>query len=110
MPLFDCVRTPALAAGTLACLVALGGCSTPGKTRQAMDGPMYPAGYADGCASAREAEKPFSTEVIQDRNMYRDDPSYATGWRQGYSACGRNDNSPAPSAQGTEFDGTDQPF
>ncbi len=101
---------PALAAGLTVMLLAAAGCSTPSQTQQAMDGAMYPAGYADGCESAREAGKPFSTKVVQDRNLYRDDASYATGWRQGFAACNTQAGVAAPDTQGGQFDDTTQPF
>lgn len=89
------------AAGVIAVLAT--GCVSPG-TDQAMDGPMYPAGYADGCQSARERERDFSTEVVRDEHLFDNDTSYRTGWRQGYASCTPMGADVDPSAQGNEFD------
>ncbi|WP_306250785.1 hypothetical protein [Parvularcula sp. IMCC14364] len=49
--------------------------------------PLFPAGYSDGCQSAVESEKNFSTKLIRDEALFADDAGYRSGWRQGYSAC-----------------------
>ncbi len=49
--------------------------------------PSYPAGYRDGCASATEADKKFASKVIRDEALFKDDPGYRDGWRQGFVTC-----------------------
>ncbi|MCI5043089.1 MAG: hypothetical protein MRY72_00205 [Aquisalinus sp.] len=49
--------------------------------------PLFPSGYSDGCQSAVESEKNFSTKLIRDEALFDDDAGYRSGWRQGYAAC-----------------------
>ena len=84
-------------------MLTASGCVSPETMQQAMDGPMYPAGYADGCASAREADRAFSTKVIQDENLFENDRSYRTGWRQGFSSC-KTEQIDSPDRAGNGFE------
>ncbi|NHK29553.1 hypothetical protein FF098_016720 [Parvularcula flava] len=83
--------------------LAATGCTSMETTQQAIDGPMYPAGYADGCASAREADRAFSTKVIQDETLFKNDRSYRTGWRQGFSSC-KTEQIDSPDRAGNGFE------
>ena len=84
--------------------ILLAGCVSPEQTQQAIDGPMYPAGYADGCASASEASKPFSTKMVRDEDLFKGDRSYRAGWRQGFSSCGGEDSVFESDNLGNEFE------
>ncbi len=53
--------------------------------------PYFPIGYSDGCASATEESKSFSTTSIRDEAMFKDDAGYRSGWRQGHAACSPED-------------------
>lgn len=57
------------------------------------DQPGFPAGYGDGCATATEQDKSFSTKRVRDDYMFDNDRAYAAGWRQGYLQCGGRDTS-----------------
>ena len=69
-------------------VLLLGACATTDVTETA-DGGYYPVGYSDGCASAGEAGKAFSSKTIRDKTLFETYSSYRSGWRQGYQACGR---------------------
>ena len=51
------------------------------------DEPSYIAGYGDGCATAHEQEKSFSTKRVRDAALFDDDRAYRAGWRQGWQQC-----------------------
>ncbi len=51
------------------------------------DEPGYVAGYGDGCATAHELEKSFSTKRVKDDYQFDNDRAYRAGWRQGYQQC-----------------------
>jgi hypothetical protein len=50
--------------------------------------PGYQAGYGDGCRTASEEDKSFSTRRARDDYAFANDRAYAAGWRQGYIQCG----------------------
>ncbi len=55
--------------------------------------PGYIAGFSDGCATAREAEKSFSTKRVRNDNAFSEDKAYQVGWRAGLLQCDfRNDD------------------
>ena len=47
----------------------------------------YQAGYTDGCSSAVESGKSFSTKAVRNDALYDTDAGYRAGWRQGFAAC-----------------------
>lgn len=94
---------PALACVLAGLTLTASGCASPEMTQQVIDGPMYPAGYADGCASAREADRSFSTKVIQDEALFKNDRSYRAGWRQGFSSC-KTEKIDSPDRAGNGFE------
>ena len=49
--------------------------------------PGFVAGYGDGCATASEEEKSFSTKRTRDAYAFENDRAYRAGWRQGYLTC-----------------------
>lgn len=49
--------------------------------------PGYVAGYGDGCATAHEEEKSFSTKRVRDADLFENDKAYRSGWRQGWQQC-----------------------
>lgn len=49
--------------------------------------PGYVAGYGDGCSTAQEEDKSFSTKRVRDADMFESDEAYRAGWRQGYQQC-----------------------
>ena len=48
----------------------------------------------DGCVTATEADKSFSTKRERDDFAFERDKAYAAGWRQGYLQCGGNERQP----------------
>jgi hypothetical protein len=57
--------------------------------------PSFQAGYGDGCVTANEQDKSFSTKRARDEYLFESDRAYRAGWRQGYLQCGgeRHDES-----------------
>ncbi len=51
------------------------------------DEPGYTAGFGDGCATAHELDKSFSTKRVKDDDLFENDRAYRSGWRQGYQEC-----------------------
>lgn len=51
------------------------------------DEPGYVAGYGDGCSTAQEEDKSFSTKRYRDADAFESDRAYRAGWRQGYQQC-----------------------
>lgn len=58
------------------------------------DQPGFAAGYGDGCATATEEDKSFSTKRVRDEYMFDNDRAYRAGWRQGYLQCGGRESTP----------------
>ena len=56
--------------------------------------PSYKSGYGDGCLTATEADKSFSTKRERDDYAFANDKAYAAGWRQGYLQCGGSQRQP----------------
>lgn len=50
--------------------------------------PGFGAGYGDGCATAQETTKSFSTKRTRDDYQFENDRAYRAGWRQGFLQCG----------------------
>ena len=49
--------------------------------------PPFRDGYIDGCSSARHPGK-----TIQNQARYKSDSMYATGWRDGFDICSRENS------------------
>jgi hypothetical protein len=63
---------------------ALAACATDSGLS---DEPGFVAGYGDGCATAQEEGKSFSTERHRDADAFENDRAYRAGWRQGWQQC-----------------------
>lgn len=74
----------AVAATTL----LLAGCASSAELATLREAPGYSAGYGDGCSTATEEDKSFSTASTRDAYEFDNDPAYRAGWRQGYLECG----------------------
>lgn len=83
-------RTPALSRLCLAVLLAAGlsACATEDSAKLAEE-PNYGLGYSDGCQTATERDKSFSTKTVRDEALFDSDKGYKAGWRQGYLSCGK---------------------
>ncbi|MDZ7629087.1 MAG: hypothetical protein U5J99_11875 [Parvularculaceae bacterium] len=66
-----------LLAGLTACATDTGLSEEPG----------FIVGYGDGCATAQEQGKSFSTERHRDAEAFESDRAYRSGWRQGWQQC-----------------------
>ncbi len=74
---------------SLAAMLAAGGCALYSETGERLsEQPTYQAGYGDGCSTALEEDKSFSTEKTRDSYLFDNDKAYRAGWRQGYLSCG----------------------
>lgn len=67
-----------------AAVLSIGACASDSGLSEE---PGYIAGYGDGCATANEQEKSFSTTRIKDDYQFENDPAYRSGWRQGWQQC-----------------------
>lgn len=56
--------------------------------------PSFQTGYGDGCVTATEADKSFSTKKQRDDDAFANDKAYAAGWRQGFLQCDGSERSP----------------
>lgn len=93
-------------AAFLALALAAGACASD-DALQLAEQPGYQAGYGDGCATAAEEDKSFSTIRVRDEYEFDNDRAYRAGWRQGYLQCGsrqppRNDGG-RELGQGNEY-------
>ncbi len=87
--------------------ICISGCATT-DFAALQEEPGYIAGFSDGCATAQEAEKSFSTERVRDDIAFNDDKSYQAGWRSGLLQCDyRNDDT---TSQGGRILGENQNF
>ena len=68
-------------------VLALSACATSEKIAELQKEPGYISGYADGCQSATEAEKSFSTKRVRDDISFKEDEAYRVGWRAGLLQC-----------------------
>lgn len=80
-------------AGASAALLAAGCAST--DATQLAEEPSFQAGYGDGCVTATEDDKSFSTTRVRDEYLFDSDRAYRAGWRQGYIQCGGRASSPS---------------
>lgn len=63
------------------------GCASTADMQQLREAPGYQAGYVDGCETANETDKSFSTKRTRDAYAFDNDKAYRAGWRQGYMEC-----------------------
>ncbi len=69
-------------------LLTLGACATESGLSEE---PGFLAGYGDGCATAHEEDKSFSTKRVRDADLFETDRAYRAGWRQGWQQCQTRD-------------------
>ena len=82
---------PAICSATVLLLAACAGpasmrapaAASPGANVNLSGFPAeFRKGYTDGCSSARGSR-------VRDGSRFKDDPQYASGWRDGYDICSR---------------------
>lgn len=66
--------------------IIAGACASD-ETMKLSEEPGFHAGYGDGCATASEEDKSFSTKRVRDEYEFDNDRAYRAGWRQGYIEC-----------------------
>ncbi|HXI87989.1 MAG TPA: hypothetical protein VNH64_11055 [Parvularculaceae bacterium] len=71
---------------TLLTALGLPGCAS-NEVQRLADEPTYEVGYGDGCTTATEEAKSFSTKRARDEYLFKNDRAYRAGWRQGYLEC-----------------------
>ncbi|PQA85831.1 hypothetical protein [Hyphococcus luteus] len=84
--IFPISRRFLLSLAPLAGLFAAG-CASDGNLAELRESPGFTAGYGDGCATATEEDKSFSTRTERDSYAFENDAAYRAGWRQGYLEC-----------------------
>lgn len=62
-------------------------CATSPDVAALRDEPTFQAGYGDGCETATEEGKSFSTKRLRDQYEFDNDRAYRSGWRLGYLEC-----------------------
>lgn len=67
--------------------VAATGCASYADMEALRETPGFAAGYGDGCTTATEEDKSFSTKRARDAYAFENDEGYRAGWRQGYLEC-----------------------
>ena len=72
---------------TATTVVLLGGCATDVDVLALQESPSFQVGYGDGCTTASEEDKSFSTRQTRDAYAFDNDQAYKAGWRQGYLEC-----------------------
>lgn len=75
------------AVGVILAIGAAAGCST-GNLAELREQPSFHAGFGDGCITANEEDKSFSTKSTRDKYAFENDEAYRAGWRQGWLECG----------------------
>ncbi len=63
------------------------GCTTNADTLALRELPSFHVGFGDGCTTANEEDKSFSTKSSRDAYSFENDEAYRAGWRQGYLEC-----------------------
>lgn len=64
-------------------------CATSPESQLLRESPAFQVGYGDGCVTASEEDKSFSTKSKRDAYSFENDEAYRAGWRQGYLECDR---------------------
>jgi hypothetical protein len=79
---------------TLAALIAalaVAACSSVEETMiERGHPPAFAQGYADGCASGKEAAGGVFAQARKDASRYDADEQYTEGWNDGFEACRRD--------------------
>lgn len=75
-------------AGAAAALAGVAACvGTTAEGERLTEMPTFQVGYNDGCVTANEENKSFSTKTARDDYLFDNDEAYRAGWRQGYLEC-----------------------
>ena len=77
-----------LRGGAIAGALLVAGCASSADLQELREAPGFQAGYVDGCETAGEREKSFSTREARDDYAFENDEAYRAGWRRGYMECG----------------------
>ncbi|MEM8935375.1 MAG: hypothetical protein AAGC77_03100 [Pseudomonadota bacterium] len=72
---------------SLIAALVVSGCASDAQLAQLRESPNYHLGHGDGCLTATEASKSFSTRTARDASLFDNDEAYRAGWRQGYLEC-----------------------
>lgn len=81
------IRPFLLTCAGLAATTLAAGCTTGADLQTLRESPGFAAGYGDGCSTATEEDKSFSTKTTRDAYAFDNDEGYRAGWRQGYLEC-----------------------
>jgi hypothetical protein len=83
--------SPGRSQTTLAALLAALGVAACGSIEDTLIGrgytPAYAQGYADGCASGKEAAGGLFAQSRKDASRYGVHPEYTPGWDAGFAKC-----------------------
>ena len=66
--------------------IAAAGCVS-GDLDALREQPSFHVGFGDGCLTANEEDKSFSTVSARDKYAFENDEAYRAGWRQGWLEC-----------------------
>ncbi|MEO0397985.1 MAG: hypothetical protein AAF224_01025 [Pseudomonadota bacterium] len=69
-----------------AAMMIMAGCATQ-DTLALKEDPAYTRGFSDGCVTAEEEDKSFSTKRVRDAYEFDNSRAYRAGWRQGHIEC-----------------------
>ena len=72
-------------AALIALTALLAACGT--TTPTSVDGPYFTQGYSDGCRTAEARRAAFDNRSFRNDELFAAQPSYQTGWRQGFREC-----------------------
>ena len=67
--------------------LAMAGCASSHELQALREHPSFQVGFGDGCHTANEEDKSFSTKSARDAYAFDNDKAYRAGWRQGYLEC-----------------------
>jgi hypothetical protein len=80
--------SPLRAALAALATLAVGACGSVEQTMiERGHRPVYAAGYADGCASGKEAAGGLFADSRKDAGRYGADNQYTAGWDAGFAKC-----------------------
>lgn len=71
----------------VASALALSACASDPELQALREQPSFQVGFGDGCLTANEEDKSFSTKSARDAYAFENDKAYRAGWRQGYLEC-----------------------
>jgi hypothetical protein len=74
----------------LGAFLALAGCA--GQDPTLRQHPDYSIGYSDGCTSGNSRVTGFKNTIKRDKSLWDSSEPYRAGWKDGFGACGGNEN------------------